>query len=122
MRENLIIVCAGDQSLHARWVKDGRNYDIMVIYFGDDPSIAGTYSTQSDYFFRAKGLKLELARKVLLHKLWFEEKFDFCKYGYIWFADDDLLFDDCINPNNLFEAARALRADIFQPGIQNNNF
>jgi hypothetical protein len=122
MRENLIIVCAGDQSLHARWVEGSRNYDVMVIYFGDDHSVADTYSTQSDYFFRAKGLKLELARKVLLHKLWFEEKFDFCRYGYIWFADDDLLFDDCRSPNDLFEAARALKADIFQPGIQNNNF
>jgi hypothetical protein len=52
MRENLIIVCAGDQSLHTRWVKGSRNYDIMVIYFGDDRSIsiADTYSTQSDYF------------------------------------------------------------------------
>lgn len=65
---------------------------------------------------------MDLARKVLLHELYFKKKFDFERYSYIWFADDDLLFGDYYNASQLFDAALALRADIFQPGIQNNNF
>ena len=121
MRKNLIIVCAGDQSLHTHWLVADREYDVMVIYFGANPEIAKTYRSHCEFFFCDTGLKFELARKILLHKLWFEEKLDFRRWDYIWFADDDLLFDAPHSANELFRVARALKADFFQPAIGNNN-
>ena len=121
LRKNLIIVCAGDQSLHTHWLVSDRQYDVMVIYFGENQHIADAYQSQCDFFFREKGLKFELARKVLLHKLWFDEKLDFYQWDYIWFADDDLHFDAPHSANALFQTARSLRADFFQPAIGNGN-
>ena len=38
MRRNLVIVRAGDSSLHPRWLAGAnRNWDLLVNYFGDDP-------------------------------------------------------------------------------------
>ena len=39
-RRNLVIVRAGDASLHEQWLAgDGeRNWDLIVNYFGDDPA------------------------------------------------------------------------------------
>jgi hypothetical protein len=38
-RKNLVIVRAGDSSLHEEWLQgEGeRNWDLIVNYFGDDP-------------------------------------------------------------------------------------
>jgi hypothetical protein len=92
----------------------------MTIYYSSDPDRARFYRDNSDFFFEEKGLKIELARKILLHRLLFAESFVFSDYNYIWFPDDDLRF-----PNNddeiegLFEAAAFARADVFQPAICN---
>jgi hypothetical protein len=39
VRRNLVIVRAGDSSLHPTWLPASgqRNWDLVVSYFGDDP-------------------------------------------------------------------------------------
>ena len=122
-RRNLLIVCCGDGSLHEAWFGPDRSYDILTIYYGDDPAVAERFRAGSDIFVAQKGLKLELTRKILLEELYFRRGFAFGDYAHIWFPDDDLRFDDGDGGiESLFEAARAVRADVFQPAIKNEHF
>ncbi len=50
-RRNLLIVCVGDKSLHKQWVNHRKTFDIITIYYGDDPEIAKNYQEISDIFF-----------------------------------------------------------------------
>lgn len=119
--KNLVIVCAGDHSLHINWQTKPRDYDLMVIYYGDNEEKACFYQDNSEYFYRNKGYKIELARKILFEQLFLQQNFNFQQYDYIWFPDDDLLFykPECVS--ELFETASLLEADIFQPALLNEN-
>src|SRR5690349_18889491 len=122
-RNNLLIVCCGDNSFHDRWIRKDRSYDVITIYYGDKPDKMDFYRSISDMFFVEKGFKIELARKVLLHHLRFQRNFNFSDYEYIWFPDDDLHFtahDGQIE--DLFIAAKNVAADVFQPAVSNDYF
>jgi hypothetical protein len=122
-RRNLLIVCAGDQSLHTEWFETDRTFDILTIYYGAAADKADHYRRNSDLFFHTQGLKYELARKVLLHDLCFTRGFRFSDYRHIWFPDDDLRFEDGHQGlERLFAVANSTDADVFQPAIQNENF
>ena len=62
----LAIVCAGNDSLHEKggWHHWPRNFDLCVIYFGDDSEIAKRYEAGCDFFFRHKGPKWRILHKV----------------------------------------------------------
>jgi len=122
-RKNLLVVCAGDNSLHSPWAEYRDSFDIITIYYGDDSEIAEGYRRISDLFFRSKGLKMSLARRILFQHLYMDNAFDFSEYVHVWFPDDDLKFtggDQDIE--QLFAVANATAADVFQPAIQNENF
>lgn len=122
-RENLLIVCCGDGSLHETWFGPNRSYDILTIYYGDDPAAAERFRAGSDIFVALKGLKIELTRKVLLEELYFRRGFEFGRYAHIWFPDDDLRFDEGDGGiEALFAAASAVGADVFQPAVKNENY
>jgi hypothetical protein len=120
-RKNLVIVAAGDGSLHPQWVKEDRSYDLWIIYYGKDQRKLNEYKASSDLCFALAGLKIDLARKVLLEQLYFMKHFSFQQYEYIWFPDDDITFPEGGRVEQLFDTARALKADVFQPAIQNAN-
>jgi hypothetical protein len=48
MRKNLVIVPAGDSSLHSEWLAAERSYDLWVIYYGKDEARAKQYRDTSD--------------------------------------------------------------------------
>ncbi len=82
----LVVVRAGDQSLHPHWTSTlaTRDWDLVVSYFGDDPHrFRGAGETRVD----DKGLKWQG-----LHALLTRDDF-WHKYDYIWFPDDDLATD-----------------------------
>jgi hypothetical protein len=66
MRKNLVIVAAGDRSLHRAWLAADRSFDLWVIYYGDNPETLETYRAAADRCFSAKGLKIALARSLLI--------------------------------------------------------
>jgi hypothetical protein len=83
-RRNLVIVRAGDTSLHEQWL-DGdaeRNWDLIVNYFGDDPQC---YRRDDVRRIDSKSQKW-LALHDLIQKL---DEEVFC-YDHIWLPDDDL--------------------------------
>jgi hypothetical protein len=122
-RDNLLIVCAGDDSLHSEWFIHPRSFDIMTIYFGNDPERSDFYRINSDYYHRKKGLKIHLAREILLEQLFFTEHFRFQDYSFVWFPDDDVRFlNGPRQIESLFDVAHQVEADVFQPAIENEHF
>lgn len=83
-RENLVVVRAGDKSLHPQWLANGpRSWDLAVSYYGDYPE---RYKDQYDLLHLYKGPKWEgIADFLNAHRELVQA------YRYVWFPDDDLL-------------------------------
>lgn len=110
MRDNLVIVRAGDNSLHESWLAGTgtRNWDLWVNYFGDDPErFRGSDCTRLD----SKGPKWPA-----LHVLITAHLPEIGRYKYVWLPDDDV---DCdLNSvNSLFDICRRYGLDLAQPAL-----
>lgn len=108
-RRNLVIVRAGDTSLHPGWTRDvaDRDWDLVVSYFGDDPAC---YRATDERRIDDKGLKFGG-----LHALLQRETF-WLDYDYILLPDDDLSWDqDAISL--LFAEMRAAGFLLAQPAL-----
>src|SRR3954453_18440947 len=79
----LVIVRAGDESLHPRWTDSlaTRGWDLAVSYYGADPR---RFRDPGQTRFDDAGLKWQA-----LHALLTRDEF-WRRYDYIWFPDDDL--------------------------------
>ncbi len=114
MRKNLVICPAGDNSLHKNWLVSDRSFDIMVIYYGDNPS---NVLHTCEYLICHKGYKYELAVKVLIAHFATNPEF-YANYEYIWYPDSDLLIA-AADIDRMFVLARERNAEMFQPSIAN---
>lgn len=81
MPKNLIVLCAGDSSLHNYWHKD---FDVLINYYGN---IKNKYKRQCKYYFNLKGTKFNI-----LYNLLKDNKDIFEKYDNFFVPDDDLYF------------------------------
>lgn len=84
-RRNLVIVRAGDRSLHDGWLGPldrERSWDLVVSYFGNDPGIHRRPDVQR---IDGKGTKW-----AGLHALLAGDLVDWRAYDHIWLPDDDL--------------------------------
>lgn len=81
MSKNLIILCAGDNSLHNYWYKD---FDLLINYYGNIPY---KYKNNCKYYFNLKGTKFNIIGKLLQNN---KEIFD--KYDNFFIPDDDVYF------------------------------
>lgn len=109
MPRNLIVVRAGDKSLHPQWLGNApRNWDLAVSYFGDHPQ---RYLDQYDFLHRCKGSKWAgLSDFVNRHA----ELID--RYDYLWFPDDDLFTTGEVI-NDFFNVCARLDLTIAQPAL-----
>jgi hypothetical protein len=114
-RENLAIVCAGDNSLHhdMRWFCDHRSFDLCVVYFGSDAAVEKRYEAESTHFIKRQGPKWQLIRHALKQSFWRQ-------YEYIWMPDDDLSID-VPAINEFFALAKAHRLNLCQPALVDIN-
>ncbi len=105
----LVIVRAGDQSLHPRWTDDfaTRDWDLVVSYFGDDPA---RYRDDTATRIDDKGQKLGG-----LHSLLTREDF-WRHYDYLWLADDDIAIDQR-GISELFRRTAELDLALTQPAL-----
>jgi hypothetical protein len=113
IRQNLIVVTAGDSSLHRQWLSKAtrRNFDILISYDGNEP---GLYKDQADYYETAPGLKW-----ANLSRLFIRNRELLLSYDACWFPDDDLSVDaqtisrmfDMFHCYNLWLAQPALTAE-----------
>lgn len=111
MNKNLIIVPAGDTSLHHHWISGNCNFDLIIIYYGTSNEVFDKYKDQSLDCIQKKGEKWHLIHHYI------KNNFDKLKnYEYIWFPDDDLL----TNPEDiktLFEVNKEYNLSLSQPSL-----
>lgn len=115
-RNNLVIVAAGDHSLHLDWFFEERSFDLWVIYYGRREEIKIKYEASCDRFFQETGLKYEILRKILPRI----DKGTLSAYRNVWLPDDDIeMYYGQGSVNTMFEVVEETGADIFQPAIGN---
>lgn len=116
-RPNLVIVRAGDTSLHPAWLaREGgptRNWDLIVSYFGDD---AAKYRSEDERRIDGKGPKWPALYGMLR-----EHEALVRAYEYVWLPDDDLA---CTGEdiNRLFDICRAERLQLAQPSLTPDSY
>lgn len=109
-RRNLVILRAGDASLHEQWLEGGteRNWDLIVNYFGDD---AQRYRRDDVRRIDSKGPKWPA-----LHDLIRQLGDEVFAYERVWLPDDDLRASkDGINA--LFDIFAKHRLMLAQPAL-----
>jgi hypothetical protein len=115
-RRNLVIVRAGDASLHEQWLAGphARTWDLVVSYFGDDPDrYRGDEVTRLDM----KGAKWPGLHRAITVDL--AEVID--RYDFVWLPDDDLAADTA-SIDALFEYCARHRLSLAQPALTEDSY
>jgi hypothetical protein len=115
-RRNLVILRAGDSSLHPAWLEapgQERSWDLIISYYGDDPD---KYRDGDWLRFDSKGPKL-----LALHD-WIRDHEQLVRgYEYIWLPDDDLSCT-CQGINRIFDVCRERRLKLAQPSLTHDSY
>jgi hypothetical protein len=93
---------AYDKMNHWRYTKETRNYRTVVCQYNDYVPDTNTY----DFLVKKSGYKWDLVKHFL-------ELFDYAKYEYIGFWDDDLV-TDIQNVNRALQIASEKNIKLFQ--------
>lgn len=112
MAKNLIFCAVGDNSLHHTWLSEKKIFDLMLVYYGDDDSVADKYEKQAAYFYRKKSP----SKFVLLQSCIEENEEIFNKYEYVWAPDDDIESTP-EDIETLFKTSKKYKLWLSQPGI-----
>lgn len=110
---NLVVVCAGDASLHTAYLEPHRNYDLCVVYFGEQ---LNRYRDQAEHYLAAKGTQTQL-----LDKLFRQMPGLLDQYEQFWLADDDLE-TNTTDINRLFDLFRQSGFYIAQPSLTPDSY
>jgi hypothetical protein len=115
MRRNLIIVRAGDESLHEHWLdgRRARNFELFVSYYGER---SNAFAERADEYEARSGMKWPR-----LYELWRLRRDWLLGYDAIWFPDDDLL-SDCDNISTMFELFHEHGLCLAQPALARGSF
>ncbi len=109
-RRNLVIVRAGDTSLHQAWLPNAgdRSWDLIVSYFGNDPD---RYRHGDVLRIDGKGPKWPALYELLVDRIEMLQDYD-----YIWLPDDDIA---CLPKDieGLFNAMRRYGLAVGQPAL-----
>jgi hypothetical protein len=110
VRKYLIVVRAGDRSLHQTWLtgRCQRDFDIFVSYYGQVPE---QHRTTADFYEHEPG-----PRWPAIHRLCERERDLLARYHHVAFAADDLAAKTA-TWNSLFDHCARYQLDLAQPGI-----
>jgi len=113
-RTNLIILCAGDTSVHSQWLTGPeRNFDLFISYFG---SQIGRYADDGEYYQQQTGLKYPTLARILHEHPDLVER-----YTHFWLPDEDLI-TDTTSINRLFDYARIWQLALSQPALTHDSY
>jgi len=114
MKENLIVLRAGERSLHPNWLLNAEpNFDLVVTFYGD--TVPTEWSKQGYEISPLKGSKWRGLHSYLSStSLW-------RKYERILLPDDDLLFD-AKKINDFFSIAAKYSSDLSAPALDEQSF
>jgi len=94
-----------DKENHWRYTKDNRLYETLVFQYSDYEPEQNTY----DRLIKKSGFKWSLVKELF-------KDFDYSKYEYIGFFDDDLI-TDIQNVNRTLQLAKEKDLKIFQMSV-----
>lgn len=106
---NLVFTSAGDHSNLHHWLKGHRDFDLWIVYYGDQP---GKFQRQADIYLRAKGAKFQNLHYA--YQRWPEL---FAQYDAVMVMDDDILID-ATALTRLFAIRRDLDLWVLQPAFR----
>lgn len=112
MKKYLVISTVGDESLHHEWVDGDPNFDLILLYYGNNDNIAKEYTKQTLHVYAAKGEKYHLLKSLILS---LPELIS--KYKYIWLPDNDVSIST-ENINKMFEIADRYNLCLAQPAMK----
>ena len=114
--KNLVFTSAGDNTeFYKNWLGDNRNYDVFVVYYGDDDKNFNKYKSFADKIWRRKGSKFQ--NFYYLYKNFPKE---ILNYNAFYIVDDDIIMStDGIN--KLFDILYKYKLSICQPSFTNDS-
>ena len=108
---NLIISAVGEHSFHKEWMSGVPDFDLVLIYYGNNDEIFADYTKDALISIRQKGQKFALTGAFIQNNLAFMEQ-----YEYVWLPDDDIsISTDSLN--KFFKIAREYDLSICQPSV-----
>ena len=111
---NLVILRAGDASLHAGWIAQAdRDFDLFISYYGKEP---GRHQADADYYEHRPGPQWScIAELLTAHPALID------RYDAFWFPDDDLAATtDTLN--RMFALFRGFSLSLAQPALTRDSY
>lgn len=112
-RKYLVVVRAGEKTLHRAWLKDARrNWDLVVSWYGSAPYLP----VEDERVLEVVGGKFDglyttfAAMPELLQD-----------YSHIWLPDDDIE-TDCATINGIFLSAEKHKLSVCQPALSRDSY
>jgi len=107
-----LFTTAGDRNATRLWLEGGgRQWELVVGYYGDDGHTYSELTKISSHAFRAKGGKWQILKKFLAGSPQF-----FDRYSYVWVCDDDIIMS-AAQINEAFAISDRLGFWIAQPAF-----
>ncbi len=106
---NLVFTSAGDRSNLRSWLQGRRDFDLWVVYYGDQP---GKFQELCNFHVSAKGSKFQNLQRC--YQRWPAQ---LARYDAIMVMDDDILID-ATGITRLFEIRRELDLWALQPAFR----
>ena len=112
--KNLVFTSAGNNTnFHKLWIGPDKNYDIMVVYYGNDEKMFKNYESKVDYIMKRKGSKFQNFHYVYNNHLDIINKYD-----RFFILDDDIIFN--VNDiNEMFHLSQKYNFWICGPTFKN---
>lgn len=111
-RRYLVISPTGeDVSYHKEWIRGKRDFDLMLVNYGDFP---GRYAQDAEYYYEMKGFKFEILKSAIET---FRDKVKL--YEAVWLPDDDLSISTT-DINRLFQIFHEYNLDLAQASVKNS--
>ena len=111
----MLFTSAGDNTnFDDIWISEEMNYDIYVIYYGDDNEIYEKYKSKVKFIEKRKGSKFQ-------NFLFFYNEYPeiISQYDYFFILDDDIIFNTN-DINRMFSIANEYNLSICGPTYLNN--
>ena len=111
---NLVVLRAGDRSLHQEWIAGARrDFDLFISYYGQTPN---KWREEADFYEARPGPKWPCIGDLLAANAALVADYD-C----VWFPDDDLsVSTDTIN--RMFAFFHAHQLSLAQPALTRNSY
>lgn len=114
--KNMIFTSAGDNTnLLEWWISNSQNYDIYILYYGNNDEIYKKYKSNVKYIEKSKGSKFQN-----LYKFYTEHPEIISKYDYFFVVDDDIQIK-ASDINELFKMAKDYKLLICAPSFSSSS-